>query len=72
MKSLQLPAAKMARRRATKTKRRYRQNHKFVEDFEDPVLVPKHPTSRQPVDWEEDWDGEDTPLFAMQYKHSLK
>jgi hypothetical protein len=75
MRGLQPLAAKMARRRATKTKtkRRYRQNHKFVEDFEDPVLVLKRPTARQPVDWEEDgWDGDDTPVFTMQYKHSLK
>jgi hypothetical protein len=65
---VQPPAAKMMRRCAKK--RRYRQNRKIVDDFEDPVLEPKTPTSRCPIDWEEGWDGEDTPVFAPIYAYT--
>ena len=54
------------------TTRRNKQKHKFVDDLEDRILQPQTLTSRRPVAWEEDEDGELIPVFSIEYAYTEK
>ena len=58
----------MARKRATK--HRKTSKHGLADDLEDPILQPKTTSSRRPVAWKYDEEGELNPVFAIKYQRT--